>query len=831
FIDQWQQLSEQASLASADAVAVLATDGNGGAQVQALVEPFVWPVQTSLDLAIYPGRLSLANQDNANGTTLRLADGEALTLTGLSALAGISGRFSQNGTDYTLLAGSLLASGGPSGLRDQRGLGRSASGEATGAMLRTPVSLELEPDVFSRYELTTTQQPLSLRVGDRSWQLWFRDLPIQVEAGAALAFSRQHTQSTAAEDVNDPNALSPRYNVLTGYEWRLGEIVPLNAEADYEEDPLPPFLTVFHLHFYPLTLEAVTLVEGQVQSLSLVGRLQLPLSAKGEALLDLSSEVEFTFERDSTGTLGLSAVALAVEHPDANARGIWPLAPESLLALTNQATTGVPQLTWGQISLETDGETGAQALRLNEVWLNFFLFDQAWALPLANPLVFPEAETDSVGGIYPFPSLGPAVALAPRQATLTLSLAGEFRRHAASLQVDLHLGQMAGAAGDEPTFRAAVEFPLIKLADEDGETAAPVLWESASLFNQLSLTPGSLTLNHQALEFEWHRYEPRQEALYFLPGMALKALELPGFAALTFTAQYRAETGPDGAQYPDLRLATAFLETILTCQWGESLQSGTGATPSGAMEDDETKGDETKNDETKGDRIFAPAAGDLVIGYTSQWLPSQESQPGSWAEALLLNGFLEVKNLISWPLGLKSHAEVDGLSPAGVVLPPLPAADGDGPRSLSHLRHSLRVLLNQHSLPVEMLALGEAGQMFRFQGDRPWQLLAVTEHQLLAVFASGSAYSLGQTRRWTTTQTVRLMTVRGFKTFLSQSQAQTVDPARGGASLGQTSLGLWNSALQAQLLDAATPALDEAALGAMLMVEASALHWLRTSPV
>ena len=829
FIDQWQQLAEQASLASADAVAALATDGNGGAQVQALVEPFVWPVQASLDLTIYPGYLSLANQDNANGTSLRLGDGEAIALTGLSALAGISGRFSQNGTDYTLVAGSLLASGGLSGLRDQRGLERSASDESPGPLLRTPVSLELEPAVFSRYELTTTQQPLWLRVGDRSWQLWFRDLPMQVEAGAALAFNRQHTRSTAAEDVNDPNAFSRRHNVLTGYEWRLGEIMPLDTEAkdEAEAEAEPQFLPVFQLHFYPLTLEAVTLDEGQVQTLRLVGRLQLPLSAKGEAFPDLSSEVEFAFERDSAGTLGLSAVNLAVERDSAGTNGrvgVWPLAPESLLALPNNATTGVPQLTWGRLSLETNASTGAQALSVEEVWLNFFLFDQSWALPLAEPLVFPEAETQSVEGVYPFPSLGSAAALAPRHVALTLSLVGEFRRHSASLRVDLHLGQMVGAAGDEPTFRATVEFPLIRLGE--GEAAAPVQWESASLFNQLSLTPGPLTLNRQALEFEWHHYELPQEALYFLPGMALKAPELPGFAALTFAAQERSETDPDGAQYPDLQLATAFLETILTCQWGKSLHSRTGATPPGEVEVS-----------AAGDRIFAPAAGDLVIGYTSQWLPPQGSRPGGWADTLLLNGFLEVTNLISWPLELKTHAEVDQLSPAGVVLPALPAADQNGWRSLSHLRHSLRVLLNQHSLPVEQLALGAAGQVFKFQGDRPWQLLAVTEHQLLAVFAdSDSAYRLGQTRRWTTTQTVRLMPVGGFRTFLSQSQAQTVDPARGSTPLGEASLGLWNSALQAQLLDTAAPALDaaalgEAALGAMLMVEASAPHWLRTSPV
>jgi hypothetical protein len=682
------------------------------------------------------------------------------------------------------------------GMRDQRGLVRSATHRATG-LLKTPVSLQLEPSQVNRYELTTTLEPLQLRAGDLTWQLWFRDLPIQQVEGQPAAFSRQHTQSASAEDVNDPNALSREQNVLTGYEWRLGDA----AQADR------PFLPFFQLHLYPLTLEAVTVDEAGVQSLQLVGRLQLPLSAEGESLPDLSSDIQLNFERDTAGTLALSTVTLP-DPPEAISARVWPL------ALDNNETTDAPQLTWHKIRLNTQADTSEQSLIVEQVWLNFFLFGVAWALPLDEPLVFYPASTAEVLGHYRFPILNPAPALDPRQATLMLRPFDAYN-HTANLQMDVHLGQMARSGGTSgSTFDATVAFPLVRTQEQAAAT-----WLSATLLTQLPLEPGTLVFNRHALQFEWHSYQSPEVELYILPGMPLQASALPGFAALTFSPQPQT-SATGGAQYPLLELATAFLETILTCQWGEFLQSAAGATA-------------TNGEETLSDRLFAASAGDLVMGYTSQWIPPTAQQSGTWVEALLLNGFLEVKNLISWPLALQSHDEVreTPLLPAGVVLPALTALQ-DGYRPLSHLRHTLRVLFNQHSLPVDLLRLGNAGSVFEFQGDRPWLLLAVTEHQLLTVFAEANhTYRLGEERRWATTQTVQIMPVDLFKTFLGQSTAQTLDPARGMATVGQASLGIWNRTLQTQLLTGDDSPLDEAELGPMLMVEASAPHWVRTTPV
>ncbi|HSM81924.1 MAG TPA: LamG domain-containing protein, partial [Nodosilinea sp.] len=815
FADHWQVLSQRASLASADAVVATAPGSNGATLIKSLVEPFDWPAQVNLDLTTHPGSLSLANAENTNGAALRLvgegamAAGQSLTIaltadtaTADTALKGISGRFRQNGTTFEVVAGSLMATGGPSGLRDQRGLTRAAAAaDELSNLIKTPVSLQLEPTEATPYDLTTTREPVALQAGSHRWQLWFRDLPVQV---SDAAFSRQHTESDAAEDVNDPNAFSHRHNVLTGYEWRLGD----------PSLPQPAYLPFFNLHFYPLTLESAALAADKVQSLRLVGRLQLPLLAAGAAMADLSSDIQLTFERDASDALALVAVELA-EIPDSAPVGTWPL------ALENGETTSAPQLTWHGIRLGPNAE-GVPSLIVDRVWLNFFLFDTAWALPLAEPLVFPQSAVAEVTGRYEFPALAPAPALDPRQASLTLRFAESANQalalphHSASLRVNIHLGQLAaGQTSRQSTFDATVDFPLLPQLGE--ATASPAPGVPVSLFKQLNLDISALHLNHHALEFEWQQSSNAQTGLYFLPGMPLQTADIPGFAALTFAPQMpadRSQLSQDGASYPQLMLKSAFLETMLTCQGGEFLQAAAPASSASA------------------ERIFDPSAVDLVVGYTTQLVDESDH----WSESLLLNGFLEVKNLVSWPLDLQSleeaEAQPSGGGPrTGVLIPALPEAR-EGYRQLNHLRHSLRVLFNQHSLPADLLTLGEAGSLFELRRDRTWQFLAVTEHQLVAVLMPNhQAINLGFDRRWTTTQTIRLMPVEAFKTFLDYGDAKTLGSSQGRTTVGQASLGLWNHALQAELLPAENPPLDEAALGPMLMVEASAPHWVRTNPV
>ena len=103
---------------------------------------------------------------------------------------------------------------------------RGSPGQLAGDLIKTPVSFQSLPETVNPYELTTTRTAISLRVGDLTWRLWFRDLPVQIPVSDPITtktFARANSQSTAAEDINDPNARSRDYNFLTGYEWRLGD--------------------------------------------------------------------------------------------------------------------------------------------------------------------------------------------------------------------------------------------------------------------------------------------------------------------------------------------------------------------------------------------------------------------------------------------------------------------------------------------------------------------------------------------------------------------------------------------------------------------------------
>ena len=96
----------------------------------------------------------------------------------------------------------------------------------------------------------------------------------------------------------------------------------------------------------------------------------------------------------------------------------------------------------------------------------------------------------------------------------------------------------------------------------------------------------------------------------------------PGFTALSF----RVLTAPNDV--PTLHLSNSFVEVLVRCQWGEFLQDPRApASPSLA-------------------RVFGSSAGEVVFGYTG------ESRDSTWDERYLLNGFLEVKDLVSWPVGM-----------------------------------------------------------------------------------------------------------------------------------------------------------------------------------
>ncbi|NDU72264.1 hypothetical protein GWI34_06450 [Actinomadura sp. DSM 109109] len=338
--------------------------------------------------------------------------------------------------------------------------------------------------------------------------------------------------------------------------------------------------------------------------------------------------------------------------------------------------------------------------------------------------------------------------------------------------------------------------------------------DAANLFGDLALdvappdgSPAALA-DDTTLQFGWNGYgAPQPEGLQFLPGMpladartpGLRERTAPGFATVTFRAGAR----PDGI--PELSLTGAFVEALLVAHWGRSLQD---AGPGRSVPAPE---------------LYGSSAGDLLVGYTSR-LRGSGARSSDWQETFLLNGMLTVTNLVSWPQQLNYDA--------GNARVTLPAARTAGTPPLDHLRHTVRVLLNQHELPASTLTAGEGPLLFAFAEGRSWQPLAVVEHQLaeVAPAADGSGGTLGREARWTVLQEVRLLAPQHAARFLRAMAARkTTDPVEGVSPIGGVGGGYLGAGLSALLAD------PGAALDALprdtLIVEASAHHLLRLVPV
>lgn len=779
FADHWQTLSQLASLAAADAVTAfsgLSTDAT--AEIQTLIEPLSWTVQPTMDLTDYPGRLTLANADSSTIA----ADASPLDI---SSLEGISGRFNGSGaTPFQITAGSLAAHAEDDGLRDQRGLTRFASQQPTTQLVQTPLTFQRTATESSAYALTSLLTALSLNVGSTAapWQLWFRDIPINTSnnrfSQRTEGDNRNESRSAVAEDINDPEAFSRNQNFLSGYEWRL---------ASQSAGATAAFLPLFNLRFYPLVLESVEIDGTQITKIDIVGRLQLPLTDDSE-LTDLSNAVRLTFAGDP---LRLDDITLLADENE------WPL------ALQAGETINAPFLVWRGVSLHKDSSGNPTAVALGDVRLQFFLFNTAWSLPLSAPLEFPAGAPTTVTAAYDF-ALANDTSLAPETVAIALNLATAV--HAVDLALVVRLGQLRSpavglrTAAERVPFTARLSVPL--LATTAQADTIPAVWNSATLFDDLNLIAERLVLSATALQFQWQTYTPREAAPQFLAGMALDNSQAPGFAAVTFKAVTSATA--DGAIFPTLQLQTAVVELLLTCQWGEFLQTANGV--------------EQASDSNLTDQVFKSSAGSLVVGYTTQW------QTDTWQETFLLNGFLEVTNLISWPQDLTYSSEDDVTVLSFPALPSL----ASGLRALSHRRHTIRILFNQHQIPSDLLIVAPEETLFQFAPDQAWQLLAVVEHQLMDIQAGSTQLveRLTNDRRWTTVQEVRLATPQRFRQFLESLGGSTVDPVLGIATLGDANQGYFSAQVRSHLTDA----LNELPTSTLL-VEASAPHWVNQSPV
>ncbi len=403
------------------------TRASGNAEVRTLIEPLAWSVRAALDLAAYPGELTLGNL---------VGEPEAMILTGEAALRGLDGTFvpdggtlrhvRANGGDraFRVVAGSMEAyRDAEQGYRDQRGLFRRASATAGPHLVKTPVSLQT-PEALACYELASLLAPLDLWAGAARWgSFWFRDLPLKQ---ADQTFVRAETVSPEAReketDVNDPDALGREWNFLAGYQWGL---VPSGANPRPAAEVEPLLLGA--LHFFPLTLERLALDGGEIARMAVVGRLQLPLPGKPE-LADLGNAVEprLRAQRREAPARGRDARRRGGPPegaPPAGAQGQWPLE----LAGTGpaggegdaSAPSDAPLLTWTGLSFKND------ALVVQDAHLEFFLFDAPWKVGV-GPLAFPLGSTAGPRVARPFDA-NPGAALQAMRFDLQLSPHGRAR--------------------------------------------------------------------------------------------------------------------------------------------------------------------------------------------------------------------------------------------------------------------------------------------------------------------------------------------------------------------------------------------------------------------
>ncbi|MFM7425139.1 MAG: hypothetical protein ACKO7W_09145, partial [Elainella sp.] len=895
YSDYWQRLSQQASLASGDGVAAFdATfdqpSSTGGQQLYHLIEPYVWSVQVSSELASYPGKLTLRNGEGSGESS------EAgLELSGDRALEGISGQFAISGQQLTRLnsldpasngsltvtAGSLVAQLTPQGLRDQRGLIRDAT-QPRGSWFQTPVLFHKTENQEIPYALTSSAQPVSLQVADRQWDLWFRDLPLRLAAAAHTEtgqFRRTERLSDQVQDVNDPESRSRELDFLSGYEWRLADPA---AQSPAGQSPAnQPYLALFHLHFYPLTLEQVSLNGGAVEQVTMIGRLQLPLAAEQE-LEDFSNAVRLEFAI-ADGELKLTAVALV----DA-AQGEWPL------ALKRGEAYDAPLLVWRAVELSGD------RLLIKDAALRFVLFQHLWTVPL-DQAISPDAAA-------PFwlrsdqTAADPALAFSPDQTTLaktyripynssafphlvpqtlTFDLNLDTGSHAVNLDLAIRLGP-ADTIEARNSFTALVQFPLLaRGSDPRPRCRKALLLDQLWIVNQPEndaanageqTEPMGLGFDHtsQSFQFHWQTAtlpDGTVELPELFPGMPLRPaqpissengndnqaenavqLPLPGFATLTFRLDSIAGDGADRA-VPNLVLATAFVEALLFCEWGRFLQADAQST---AQSNAQSNAQPTGPDLAI--QVFGSSAGNLTCSYTADWpalleptaaaqielnqLEPEQLEPKQagpeqlepeqtgpiWQETLIFNGMIEIKNLISWPQDLAFDEEANAL-----LLPSLPQDPAQ--RRLNHRRHSLRILLNQHLLPLSQLVQRprSAEVIFPLSADAVWEFLAVVEHQLIdiATDLTTGQPQLGADRRWTVTQPIRWLTQLQLKNHLAKlNQVYSPDPSAG---IAQGGAGFFDPALQQALLAELESLLQQAR--PLLLIEASAHLWLNQTPL
>ncbi|MCB9267044.1 MAG: hypothetical protein H6558_18610 [Lewinellaceae bacterium] len=707
FADHWQELSTLASLAAADAVEAFRDDGSGAAEVKNLAEPLSWPAKATLEDEEYPGTLILQNTTGD----------ENVSLSKQKALKGISGSFAIDSDNKLQLASGqsdgfvieahamaakkerLAADNTMDSLRDQRGLRRTVA----------------NMDDDDHPMVLTTLVELEQDAGTAAYQLTTliseQPLPLSDGNNWQLWFKGLPLESGNGaffrSRPDDEDAIGSRSDKNQDINDPEALSKNWNFLQGYEwrlSDGLANTsgkLDLLGLHFYPLTLEKVKLDGSQLEVVEISGRLQLPLTEVKEQE-HLSNVVTLTFNTDS-GSLQLESIAM-----ETGAVVEWPL------EVSAGPAGEVPRLCFSEITLS------GGVLAIAHPVVKFLLFDTEWQIELGS-LEVADAQS-AEWGEEENGSATPGLNLS--KVSLFVDL--DTYAHRLDTQFAIRLGARVPLS-----FESKVAFQLT--GDSSNDKLDPTIDEH-QLFGSLAADGIQARYTRLALEFQWESLAATTSA-QVLPGWQLGDAgrqPMPGFATLAFSLNTATASG-----IPDLELKTAFIEALFLCQWGQLfMDDPLSASP---------------------DALFQSSAGDLSFGTTIQFDGKE------WRESFLVNGFLEVRNMISWPSALQLNASNELQSPSLADY----KVDGDG-NEFPHLRHNMRVLFNQHELPASLLKSVDAvdaidAVLYAFEAGESWQFLAVAEHQLLEVSSSTVNSCIA---RWAGIQEVRFATPLRYRSFV-----------------------------------------------------------------
>jgi hypothetical protein len=711
----WAQQADLTFFATAEARDALAI-ANNQTVVRGLIEPFDWPVKATLAAAPYLGVIQFQDPNGQPPVILAGAKNDALRgLEGTFRQSATAGQIEQSdaaSAQFTVVGEAMAAALGANGrIRDQRGLFRDASQIVTATAanwLTTQVGLRDDGNAPAVI-LWTAMAPLRLSVGSKfTWNLWVRDLPA-VDGGATSSFTRSAVGSSQRRDENDPAAPNRALNFLNGYEWRLGTPPPRTApDGSPDQSPLP----LGSLWFFPLSIESATFSPAQgMIGMTMIGRLHLPFL--NDTLIepeDRSNAVLVTF---SIGAL--SAISIALPDfdgpPPANPSkpfNDWPLADPV-------KEPHAPVFRWTDIG--TEGSPPTSVVVTGRV--TYARHGVSWSFP-TQKIHFPL--DGSAPTVDPIPIIPPSdTAIAIQSATLALNFSqdpNQPRGHTLSAQWQFTWGE-----SDQLRLIATYDEPVLPPILPPNTPPPPAM--KASLAVRQTLAVG-LTLQDAellppnldggAVQIQWSGITSAASSAQVLPGIHLsedQARASAGFATLAFGL------ADNPGDLPTVDLPSGgFLEALFRCVWGNPLQS---PLPSQIQPGDAAQ------------QIFGSSAGRVDAAYSAKFVPPPpppaQATTHQWTPRLLLNGFVEVKDLASWPLGLVPDP-TDNL----VTLPAARPAAPTPPPGLSHVRHTARILFQQHVVPVDTFFIPGPDKTAILLTIKPlscWTFRAVVEHQFV----------------------------------------------------------------------------------------------------